>query len=181
MIEASTTTHVKPGTDPAEKGLRLTTDDVFEELKANHAAKEKTELLLSNLVKLKADIAAIEAKYVLNDDFSKICDDAIVKMTAVKTALEKAIESKVGDLDVFETRTSNIEARAKLGLTPPETYTRHKRPSNQKARPKAEKHPADDGSTDLIDSALDGIGDGIIWLGERIVKIFHVPPKPPHP
>jgi hypothetical protein len=168
----TTETNVERRPDPANPGRRLTTDDVFEDLRASHAAKEKAELLLSNLVKLKADIAAIEARYVLNDDFSRMCDDAISKMTAMKTALEKAIQNKIGDLEVFEKNISNVEARAKLDLIPPETHARQKRPSRRKARPATKERPAGGVPPDPLESSLDGIGDGIIWLGERILKVF---------
>lgn len=170
MIE-TTETQVEPRPDPTNPGRRLTTDDVFEELKTNHAAKEKAELLLSNLVKLKAEIAEIEARYVLDDDFSRMCDEAIVKMTAVKNALERAIEDKVGDLQIFEANMSNVEARARLGLMPPETHPKQKRPARRKAKP-TPKHAPDVKTEGFLEAGLDGIGDGIIWLGERITKAF---------
>jgi hypothetical protein len=147
-----------------------------------YLAKEKAELLVSDLEKLKAEASAIEAQYnILNDDYSKMCEDAISRITAIKTALEKNIESRVGDLTVFQSGISNLEARFKLGLVPPETYSKSKKvPAKhitQSARPK----PTRDKQMDLLELGLDKIGDGIIWLGERMIDLFSTPSKNHHP
>jgi hypothetical protein len=118
-------------------------------------------------------VSVIEAQYnILKDDYSKICEDAISKITAVKTALEKDMESKVGDLEIFQSGISNLEARFKLGLVPPETYSKEKEAPGKDATPPARPKLTRDKPVDLLELGLDGIGDGIIWLGERMIDMF---------
>jgi hypothetical protein len=147
-----------------------------------YLAKEKAELLVSDLEKLKAEASAIEAQYdILKDDYSKMCEDAIARITAVKTALEKDIESKVGDLKIFQSGINNMEARFKLGLVPPETYSKVKKTPAKNVTPSARPKPSRDRQMDLLDLGLDKIGDGIIWLGERMIDLFSAPSKNHHP
>jgi hypothetical protein len=138
-----------------------------------YLAKEKAELLVSDLEKLKAEASAIEAQYnILKDDYSKMCEDAISKITAVKTALEKDIESKVGDLEIFRSGMNNLEARFKLGLVPPETYLKEKEAPGENATPPAGPQLAIGKAADLIELGLNGIGNGIIFIGERMANAF---------
>jgi len=165
--------HLELGPKLIKQRQKLTSDVVIEALKSTYSAKEKAELLLSNLEKLKAEVSAIEAQYnILKDDYSKICEDAISKITAVKTALEKDMESKVGDLEIFQSGISNLEARFKLGLVPPETYSKEKEAPGKDATPPARPKLTRDKPVDLLELGLDGIGDGIIWLGERMIDMF---------
>jgi len=165
--------HLELGPKLIKQSQKLTSDIVIEALKSTYSAKEKAELLLSNLEKLKAEVSAIEAQYnILKDDYSKICEDAISKITAVKTALEKDIESKVGDLEIFRSVMSNLEARFKLGLVPSETYLKEKEAPSENATPPAGPQLAIDKAADSIELGLTRIGDGIIWLGERMIDMF---------
>ena len=165
--------HLELGPKLIKQRQKLTSDVVIEALKSTYSAKEKAELLLSNLEKLKAEVSAIEAQYnILKDDYSKICEDAISKITAVKTALEKDIESKVGDLEIFRSVMSNLEARFKLGLVPSETYLKEKEAPSENATPPAGPQLAIDKAADSIELGLTRIGDGIIWLGERMIDMF---------
>ena len=59
------------------------------ELKTVYSAKERAKLLLSSLQKLKADVAVIEAQYDMKDEYTKICEDAILRIMAMKTDLER--------------------------------------------------------------------------------------------
>ena len=166
-------TQIEPRPKLVKQGRKLTSDIVIEQLKATHSAKKKAELLLSNLEKLKAEVAAIETQYnILNAAYSKICDDAISKITAAKTALEKDIEDKLGDLEIFETGISNLEARFKLGLLSSETYLKENEATNENFTPAARPQLVTDKAADSIEFGLDRIGDGIISIGETIAKIF---------
>lgn len=138
-----------------------------EELNTTSSAREKAELLLSNLEKLKSEVSAIETQYnVLTADYSKICDEAILKISAVKTALEEELSNKVRDLEAVKPEISNLEARFKLGLVPVEAYLK------EKAAPPPEGLQAVVNKTaDLIEFGLDKIGDGIITLGEKIADV----------
>jgi len=165
--------HLQLGPKLIKQSQKLTSDTVIEALKATYSAKEKAELLLSNLEKLKAEASAIEAQYnILKDDYSKICEDAISKITAVKTALEKDIESKVGDLEIFRSGMSNLEARFKLGLVLAETYLKQKEAPSENATPPAGPQLAINKATDSIELGLIRIGDGIISLGEKTIHVF---------
>lgn len=146
---------------------------MIEELRAAYSAKEKAELLLSNLEKLKADVSITEAQYnTLKADYTKICEDAILKINAMKTDLEKDLQSKIGDLEIFKPRMSNLEARFKLGLVPVETYLKQQGVLNK------DVPPAPRGLQSIINKAADGIefgldkiGDGIIFSANKIVNV----------
>jgi hypothetical protein len=173
---------LRPGPQLIKQRQKLSSDKVIEALKATYLAKKKAELLVSDLEKLKAEASAIEAQYnILKDDYSKMCEDAISRITAVKTALEKDIESKVGDLEVFQSEMSNLEARFKLGLVPPETYSKEKEAPAKDVTPSARPELTRDKSMDLLELGLNGIGDGIIWLGERMIDMFSALSKNHHP
>ncbi|MCX6008663.1 MAG: hypothetical protein NTW48_01220 [Chloroflexi bacterium] len=164
---------LRPGPQLIKQRQKLSSDTVIEALKVTYLAKEKAELLVSDLEKLKAEASAIEAQYnILKDDYSKMCEDAISKITAVKTALEKDIESKVGDLEIFRSGMNNLEARFKLGLVPPETYLKEKEAPSEDATPLDRPQPAIDKAADLIELGLNGIGNGIISLGEKTIHAF---------
>jgi len=165
--------HLRPGPQLIKQRQKLSSDTVIEALKVTYLAKEKAELLVSDLEKLKTEASAIEAQYnILRDDYSKMCEDAISRITAVKTALEKDIESKVGDLEIFRSGMNNLEARFKLGLVPPETYSKGKEAPGGDAIPPAGSQPAIDKAADLIGLGLNGIGNGIIFIGERMANAF---------
>jgi hypothetical protein len=174
--------HLRRGPQPIKQSQKLSSDTVIEALKVTYLAKTKAELLVADLEKLKAEASAIEAQYnILKDDYSKMCEDAISRITAVKTALEKDMESKVGDLEIFQSGISNLEARFKLGLVAPETYSKEKATSAKNVTPSARPKPARDKQMDLLELGLNGIGDGIIWLGERMIAMFSAPSKNRHP
>jgi hypothetical protein len=110
-----------------------------------------------------------------------MCEDAISRITAVKTSLEKDIESKVGDLEIFQSEMSNLEVRFKLGLVPPETYSAGKKATAKNVTSSPRPKPTRDKQMDLLELGLDGIGNGIIWLGERMVGMFSALSKNHHP
>jgi hypothetical protein len=173
---------LRPGLQSTKQRRKLSSDKAIEALKMTYLAKEKAALLVLDLEKLKAEASAIEAQYnILKDDYSKMCEDAISRITAVKTALEKDIESKVGDLEIFRSETSNLEARLKLGLVPPETYPKRKKSPAKHITPSARPKPTGDKQMDFLELGLDKIGDGIIWLGERMIDLFSAPSKNHHP
>lgn len=150
--------------------MKLVGSGAIEELKATYSAKQKAELLLLNLEKLKAEISSLESRYrLLTAGYTKICDDAIARVSDVKSILEKDIQNRVGDLQVFNPRISNLEARLMLGLVPPEICQEEKIRKN--AVSPACFQPAIDRVASLIESGLDKIGDGIIYMGEMIARI----------
>jgi hypothetical protein len=145
---------------------------MIEELKATYSAKERTELSLSNLEKLKAEVSVTEAQYnMLKADYTKICEDAISRINAVKTALEKDLKSTVGDLEIAKPRISNLEARFKLGLVPAETYLKQKGISNEDGAPSTVGlQLVINKAADCIEFGLDMIGEGAIFSGEKVIN-----------
>jgi hypothetical protein len=136
------------------------------ELNTKSLSREKAELLLSNLEKLKSEVSAIETRYnIPTADYVKICDEAILKISAVKTAFEGELSNKVGDLEAVKPEISNLEARFKLGLVSVETYLK------ERGTPPPEGLQAVVNKTaDSIELGLDKMGDGVIFFGERLIK-----------
>lgn len=59
-----------------------------------YSAKEKAELLLSNLEKLKAEVAVTEVRYDMKADYTEMCEDAILRISEIRTDLEKGALSE---------------------------------------------------------------------------------------
>lgn len=98
------------------------------ELRAAYSAKEKAELLLSNLDKLKAEGSIEEAQYeVLKTEYIKMGDDAMSKINSIKVELQKQLDDKTRELDVYKQELSNLEARFKVGQIPAETYLKQEK------------------------------------------------------
>lgn len=141
-----------------------------------YLTREKAELLLSNLQRLRTEISDIEAQYdILEANYAQICEDAISKISVIKTDIEQELESTIGDADVIKAEISHLEARFELGLMPAETYKTWKRLLEGDTTPKPKGLQAvNDKVADCIEFGLDRIGDGIIFLIEKIVNSFTV-------
>ena len=150
-----------------------------------HSTKERAELLLSSLERLRAEVSVIEARHgILKADYTKICEDAILKISSMKTDLEKDIESKIGDSEVFKPKMSNLEARFKLGLVPAETYLTQNDVVNEDiTAPPGGLQYIIDKVAGSIEFGLDKMGDGIIFPAEKMVNgctaIFKVVSRKP--
>ena len=59
------------------------------ELATAYLAKEKAELLLSNLEKLKVEVSVIQSRYDMKADYTKLCDDAMLRISEIRADLEK--------------------------------------------------------------------------------------------
>ncbi len=137
-------------------------------------AKERAELLLSALENLKADVNSIQERYcILRDDYSKIIDDAMSQITALKTDLHNDLLTRTGDSEILKPAMTNLEARYKLGLVPHETYLKEN--EKESAKETAISSPkgmqlAIDKTANGIELGLDKLGDGIIFPIEIIAK-----------
>ena len=153
---------------------RADTDKDMRKAGEAYSTKERAELLLSNLEKLIAEVCAIEAQYdVLKADYTRICDDAILKISAIKTDLEECPETKIEELEVFNSEISNLEARFKLGLVPVETYLKQMGVSNgDVALVPGRLRSIIDKVADGIEFGLDKMGDGIIFPIEKMVNVY---------
>lgn len=103
------------------------------ELRAAYSVKEEAELLLSNLENLKADGSIADAQYeMLKAEYTKISDDALLKVDTIKTELQKVLDDKTRELGVFKQELSNLEARFKVGQIPAETYLKQEKGPKRK-------------------------------------------------
>ncbi len=138
-----------------------------------YSTKERAELLLSDLERLKAEVSTIEARYnVLKADYTKMCEDAIMKINTIKADLEKNHSNEVIKSGISEPELSNLEARFKLGLMPADTYLK------QKGLTKNGDTPATKGVQSIVDKVadciefgLDKLGDGLVFPIEITVRI----------
>jgi len=135
-----------------------------------YSTKERAELLLLNLQKLRAEVSSIEAHYdILKADYTKICDDAMLKISSIKTDLADALESKIGQLEGTKSEMSGWESRLESGLVPAEIRLKAKEVVHQGVTPAPRSPQAIiDKAADYIEFGLDKIGDVIIFPAERI-------------
>ncbi|MCK4331823.1 MAG: hypothetical protein KAW81_04605, partial [Dehalococcoidia bacterium] len=131
---------------------------------------ERAELLLLNLQKLRAEVSAIEAHYdILKADYTKICDDAMLKISSMKTDLADALESKIRELEGTKSEMSSWESRLESRLVPAEIRLKAKEVVHQGVTPAPRGPQAIIAkAADCIEFGLDKIGDGIIFPAERI-------------
>ena len=136
------------------------------EVKAVDPAKERAELLLSDLKKLMAEVSAIEARYsILQVDYTKLCEDAIVQINAMKADLEEGTEDKRLELEILESEMTILEASVLLGLTPEEASGEGVVPAPVGLQSVVDK------TADYIESGLDKMGDGMIFPIEKMVDL----------
>jgi len=64
------------------------------ELETVYSAKEKAELLLSNLEKLKVEVSVIQSRYDMKADHTKLCDDAMLRISEIRADLEKEVPNE---------------------------------------------------------------------------------------
>ena len=141
-----------------------------------YSTKERAELLLQNLQKLRAEVSAVETQYdVLKADYTEICDDAISKISTLKTAPADALESNSEELEVFKSEMTNLDARFKLGLVSVEAYLEQKEAlAKARALPPGQLQSIIDKAADCIEFGLDKMGDGIIFPAEKIIDACSV-------
>lgn len=131
-----------------------------------YRAKEKVEFLLSDLEKLKDQVSLIEGEHdILKANYSSLCQDAMSRITAVKSDLESYLESRVGDLEVFKPGMNNLQARAKLGLVSPDANPTHVTALDGDTLPKP------GGLQRVIDKVAGGIESGLSMMGDSVVFV----------
>lgn len=102
-------------------------------LREAFGVKEKAELFLSNLEKLKSEGSIKEPQYgVLKAEYTKMRDDAISKVNSIKTYIKRELDDKTAELSISKLKVDNLEARFKVGQIPPEAYLKQqKRPKRR--------------------------------------------------
>jgi hypothetical protein len=151
-----------------------------------HSTKERANLLLSDLEKLKERVSSIETRYgILQTDFSKMCEEAIVKLSELKSELvedsstELSVDANsimVEGLNVLEPEINNLKARFKLGILPVDLKVKHQDILVDMVKPEyLETGPvqtAVDRTAEGIELVLDKLGDGLIFPIVLIVNAY---------
>jgi hypothetical protein len=151
-----------------------------------YSTKERADLLLSDLEKLKERVSSIETRYgVLQTDFSRMCEEAIAKLSEIKSELaedsstELSVDANsimVEGLNVLEPEISNLKARFKLGILPVDLKVKHQDILVDMVKPEyAETGPvqtAVDRTAEGIELVLDKLGDGLIFPIVVIVNAY---------
>jgi hypothetical protein len=149
-----------------------------------HSTKERAELLLSDLEKLKEKVSSIETRYdILQTDFSKMCEEAIAKLSEIKTGLDTDSERNVIDvnsiitdgLNVLEPEINNLKIRFKLGILPVDLKVKHQDILIEEV----ESRPYETGKVQAvvdktaggIEYVLDKLGDVLIFPIVVIVNV----------
>lgn len=87
-----------------------------DKLRAAFSLKERAEMFLANLEKLKEEKSVGEAQYrVLKIEYAHMREDAISRINTVKTYVKKELDSQASKVDVFKQELSYLEARFKVG------------------------------------------------------------------
>lgn len=141
-----------------------------------HSTKERADLLLSDLEKLKEKVTSIETRYdILQTDFSKMCEEAIAKLSEIKTDIAAGNEEKVINVNsiitdgfnVLEPEINNLKARYRLGILPVDLRVKHQDILIEKVESIPYKsgkvQAAVDKTAGGIELALDKLGDIMIF------------------
>jgi hypothetical protein len=151
-----------------------------------YSTKERADLLLSDLEKLKERVSSIETRYgVLQTDFSRMCEEAIAKLSKIKSELVEDSSTELNvdansimieGLNVLEPEISNLKARFKLGILPVDLKVKHQDILVDKVKPEyPETGPmqtAVDRTAEGIELVLDKLGDGLIFPIVVIVNAY---------
>ena len=151
-----------------------------------HTTKERADLLLSDLEKLKARVSSIETRYgVLQTDFSRMCEEAIAKLSEIKSGLGEdsntttnmnANNIMVEGFNVLEPEINNLKARFKLGILPVDLKIKHQDILVDTVKPGVPKtgpvQTAVDRTAVGIEFVLDKLGDGLIFPIVVLVNVY---------
>ena len=143
------------------------------EVSEAYLKKERAKLLLSNLKRLRAEVSIVEARYnVLKAGYTELCDDAILKVRAIETDLEKSFRGEIEESEDSKAEMSNLEARFKLGLVPIEVYLKQKETLHEDiALASGWLQSVINKVADCIGFGLDKIADGIILPIEKMINV----------
>ena len=104
-----------------------------DKLKAAFSAKERAEIFLTNLDKLKEENSIGDAQYrVLKIEYTQMREDALSKVNTIKAYAKKEIEDKTSKLNVLKQELGYLEARLKVGQMSANTYLYKEKGPRQK-------------------------------------------------
>jgi ATP:corrinoid adenosyltransferase len=140
--------------------------------------KEKIDLAMSGLEKLKQEIASIEAKYgVLDGQYSVICDEALTKINDARLTIQEEsvqIENAPENTEVAVTGLKKSPGNGS-SLEDIYNYYSYQHPADEPSKLAAprQKTPVIDDMADAIEFGLDKIGDALVYpfvVVERLHK-----------
>ena len=106
-----------------------------EELRKAYSTKEKTELLLTRLDKLKAVGSVSEAQYEeLKAGYTKILEETLPELDSIKAKLQKELDGKTIELKWYKQELGILQSRLKVGEIPAKIYRERGKPLEKKVK-----------------------------------------------
>lgn len=136
--------------------------------------KEKIDLAMSRLEKLKQEVASIEAKYrILDGHYSVICDEALTKIDNARTILREnddSVSDEPGDAGVtgHHLKTGHENGASPEGKP---NYHHNQLLINESSIPPPQRIPVIDDVADAIETGLDKIGDALIYPFDAVIRL----------
>jgi hypothetical protein len=137
--------------------------------------KERIDQAMSQLEKLKLEIASIESKYhILDGQYSTICDEALAIVNDARAKLQQNTDS------TEHQQTEPVFTHLKLKKEPVngssledvyEYYRYQLLPNKQPCLPPPHKIPVIDPVGDAIELGLDKLGDALVYPFDAIAKL----------
>jgi hypothetical protein len=104
-----------------------------EKLKAAFLDKEKADLYLFNLGKLKEENGIEEMYYqVLKTEYTKLKDEAIVRIDSIKADIKKVLDAKLKEAAVAKLNYKYLEIRYKVGQIPASAFLKQEQGPKKK-------------------------------------------------
>lgn len=95
------------------------------DLRAALLDKEKAELFLSNLERLRSDKAVNEMSYnALKTEYAGNLQHALIQVEHIKQELNKTLSSKNRELGIYKQELANLDARFRVGQISADTFLR---------------------------------------------------------
>lgn len=145
----------------------------------SHLKKDKIDLAMSGLQKLKQEIASVEAKYrILNEDYTIICDEALTRINGARFPLEEQTnisiqEPSQNNIVAYETITGTEFTALSRGIS---AHNNDKKPDTVPVPhnvQSAEKTPAVDCVANYIEIGLDKLGDALVFPFVITTKLYN--------
>ena len=104
-----------------------------EKLKAAFLEKEKADLYLFNLDKLKEENGIEEMYYaVLKTEYSKLSNEALARIDSVKADIKKVLDAKLKEAAVAKLNYKYLEIRYKVGQIPASAFLKQEQGPKKK-------------------------------------------------
>jgi hypothetical protein len=141
---------------------------MHDKLRAAFSAKERAELFLANLEKLKDEKSVGDAQYrVLRIEYAQMREDAVAKVNTIKAYTKKELDDKTSKLNVLKQELAYLETRFKVGQLSANTYLYKEKGPKQKMMA-LEKRILE------LQSLLDSSGSSEIVIPESGLKVLGI-------